>query len=172
MTAVPGAAACITALTISGLPTRRFAFEAFLPTDKKERQAVLDELKEETRTIVLYEAPHRLVKTLKLLRDVLGGRKVSVCRELTKKHETVFATTLPEALAYYEKNAPKGECVIVIEGKSRLEIREEEKAQWEQLTVEEHMEHYLSGGMEKKEAMKQVAKDRGVSKRDIYQALL
>ena len=172
VTAVPGAAACITALTISGLPTRRFAFEAFLPTDKKERQAVLDELKEETRTIVLYEAPHRLVKTLKLLTDVLGERKVSVCRELTKKHETVFATTLPEALAYYEKNAPKGECVIVIEGKSRLEIREEEKAQWEQLTVEEHMEHYLSGGMEKKEAMKQVAKDRGVSKRDIYQALL
>lgn len=172
VTAVPGAAACITALTISGLPTRRFAFEAFLPTDKKERQAVLDELKEETRTIVLYEAPHRLVKTLKLLTDVLGDRKVSVCRELTKKHETVFATTLPEALAYYEKNAPKGECVIVIEGKSRQEIREEEKAQWEQLTVEEHMEHYLSGGMEKKEAMKQVAKDRGVSKRDIYQALL
>ena len=172
VTAVPGASACVSALTISGLPTRRFAFEAFLPTDKKERQAVLDELKEETRTIVLYEAPHRLVKTLKLLTDVLGDRKVSVCRELTKKHETVFATTLPEALAYYEKNAPKGECVIVIEGKSRLEIREEEKAQWEQLTVEEHMEHYLSGGMEKKEAMKQVAKDRGVSKRDIYQALL
>ena len=172
VTAVPGASACVSALTISGLPTRRFAFEAFLPTDKKERQAVLDELKEETRTIVLYEAPHRLVKTLKLLTDVLGDRKVSVCRELTKKHETVFATTLPEALAYYEKNAPKGECVIVIEGKSRQEIREEEKAQWEQLTVEEHMEHYLSGGMEKKEAMKQVAKDRGVSKRDIYQALL
>lgn len=172
VTSLPGAAACITALTLSGLSTRRFAFEAFLPTDKKERQAVLDELKEETRTIVLYEAPHRLVKTLKLLTDVLGDRKVSVCRELTKKHETVFATTLPEALAYYEKNAPKGECVIVIEGKSRQEIREEEKAQWEQLTVEEHMEHYLSGGMEKKEAMKQVAKDRGVSKRDIYQALL
>lgn len=172
VTSLPGAAACITALTLSGLSTRRFAFEAFLPTDKKERQAVLYELKEETRTIVLYEAPHRLVKTLKLLTDVLGDRKVSVCRELTKKHETVFATTLPGALAYYEKNAPKGECVIVIEGKSRLEIREEEKAQWEQLTVEEHMEHYLSGGMEKKEAMKQVAKDRGVSKRDIYQALL
>lgn len=172
VTSLPGAAACITALTLSGLSTRRFAFEAFLPTDKKERQAVLDEIKEETRTIVLYEAPHRLVKTLKLLSDVLGERKVSVCRELTKKHETVFAATLPEALAYYEKNAPKGECVIVIEGKSRLEIREEEKAQWEQLTIEEHMEHYLSGGMEKKEAMKQVAKDRGVSKRDIYQALL
>lgn len=172
VTSLPGAAACITALTLSGFSTRRFAFEAFLPTDKKERQAVLDEIKEETRTIVLYEAPHRLVKTLKLLSDVLGERKVSVCRELTKKHETVFAATLPEALAYYEKNAPKGECVIVIEGKSRLEIREEEKAQWEQLTIEEHMEHYLSGGMEKKEAMKQVAKDRGVSKRDIYQALL
>ena len=172
VTSLPGPAACITALTISGLSTRRFAFEAFLPTDKKEKRAILEELKEETRTTILYEAPHRLVRTLEELVAALGNRRVTICRELTKKHETVFATTLPEALAYYEKNAPKGECVIVIEGKSRQEIREEEKAQWEQLTVEEHMEHYLSGGMEKKEAMKQVAKDRGVSKRDIYQALL
>ena len=172
VTAVPGAAACITALTISGLPTRRFAFEAFLPTDKKERQAVLEELKEETRTIILYEAPHRLVRTLQLLNDILGDRRVSICRELTKKHETVFATTLSEALAYYEQNDPKGECVIVIEGKSRQQIREEETARWEQLTIEEHMEHYLNRGMEKKEAMKQVAKDRGVSKREIYQALI
>lgn len=172
VTAVPGAAACITALTISGLGTRRFAFEAFLPTDKKERQAILEELKEETRTIVMYEAPHRLVKTLKVLLETLGDRKISICRELTKRHETVFATTIAEAISYYEAQEPKGECVMVIEGKSRKEIREEEKAAWEEMSVEEHMEVYLSKGMDKKSAMKQVAKDRGVSKRDIYQALL
>lgn len=172
VTAVPGAAACITALTISGQGTRRFAFEAFLPTDKKERQAVLEELKEETRTIVLYEAPHRLVRTLELLTDTLGDRNVSICRELTKKHETVYKTTLKEALAHYKEDDPRGECVIVIEGKSHKEIQEELQAKWEELSIEEHMEYYLSRGMEKKEAMKQVAKDRGVSKRDIYQALL
>lgn len=172
VTAVPGAAACITALTISGLPTRRFAFEAFLPTDKKERQSVLNGLREETRTIVLYEAPHRLVKTLQLLYTELGNRKVSVCRELTKKHETVFQATLEDAAAYYGVNEPKGECVIVIEGKSFWQIKEEETARWEELTIEEHMQHYLAEAMSKKEAMKRVAKDRGVSKRDIYQALL
>ena len=107
VTAVPGAAACVTALTISGLATRRFAFEAFLPTDKKEREHVLSEMKSETRTIVMYEAPHRLVKTLKLLFDTLGNRRVRVCRELTKKHETVFASTLEEAYAYYSENDPK-----------------------------------------------------------------
>lgn len=172
VTAVPGAAACITALTISGLPTRRFAFEAFLPTDKKERQTVLRGLKEETRTIILYEAPHRLLKTLQLLCDILGNRKVSVCRELTKKHETVFQTTLADAVTYYEANEPKGECVIVVEGKSFQQIKEEETARWEELTVEEHMEYYMKQNMSKKDAMKQAAKDRGVSKRDIYQALL
>lgn len=172
VTAVPGAAACITALTISGLPTRRFAFEAFLPTDKKERQTVLHGLKEETRTIILYEAPHRLLKTLQLLCEILGNRKVSVCRELTKKHETVFQTTLADAVTYYGANEPKGECVIVIEGKSFRQIKEEETARWEELTVEEHMEYYMKQNMSKKDAMKQVAKDRGVSKRDIYQALL
>lgn len=172
VTEVPGAAACITALTISGLPTRRFAFEAFLPTDKKERQAVLEEMKEETRTMVVYEAPHRLVRTLKVLDETLGNRRISICRELTKKHEAVYASTIEEALDYYEKQEPKGECVMVIEGKSREEIRAEEKAQWEGLSIEEHMAHYLNNGMRKKEAMKQVAKDRGVSKRDIYQALL
>ena len=172
VTAVPGAAACITALTISGLPTRRFAFEAFLPTDKKERQAVLEELKEETRTIVLYEAPHRLVKTLVLLKETLGNRNIRVCRELTKRHETVYEATIEEALCHYEQEDPKGECVIVIEGKSRAAIREEEQAKWEELSVEEHMAHYESQGIERKEAMKRVAKDRGVSKRDIYKALL
>ena len=172
VTAIPGAAACITALTISGLSTRRFAFEAFLPADKKERQAVLDELKEETRTIVLYEAPHRLVKTLQLLYDTIGNRKISICRELTKKHETVFAATMEEALAYYNNHEPKGECVMVIEGKSRDEIRAEEQAHWEEMTIEEHMEFYESQGIDRKEAMKRVAKDRGIGKRDVYKALL
>lgn len=172
VTALPGAVACITALTISGLATRRFAFEAFLPTDKKERQAILEELKGETRTMILYEAPHRLTRTLKVLYEALGNRRLSVCRELTKKHETVFATTIEDALDYYESQEPKGECVMVIEGKSREEIRAEEKARWEEMNIEAHMEYYLERGLDKKEAMKQVAKDRGVSKRDIYQALL
>ena len=172
VTAVPGACACVTALTISGLSTRRFAFEAFLPTDKKERQAVLEELKSETRTVVIYEAPHRLVRTLSILQETLGNRRISICRELTKKHETVFATTIEEALLYYENQEPKGECVMVIEGKSREEIRNEERAGWEEMSIPDHMEHYLSQGMDRKTAMKQVAKDRGVGKREIYQALL
>ena len=172
VTAVPGAAACITALTISGLSTRRFAFEAFLPTDKKERQAVLKELQEETRTMVLYEAPHRLVKTLGVLKDTLGNRNIRVCRELTKRHETVYEATLEEALAYYETNEPKGECVLVIEGKSREEIREEEQARWGEMSLNEHMAYYEKQGIDRKEAMKCVAKDRGLSKRDVYKALL
>lgn len=172
VTSLPGAAACITALTLSGLSTRRFAFEAFLPTDKKEKQEILKELANETRTMILYEAPHRLIKTLKELRDTAGNRKITICRELTKRHETAFATTLEEAISYYECNEPKGECVLVLEGKSRTEIREEEISRWEEMSVEEHMEYYLSQGIEKKEAMKRVAKDRGVGKREIYQALL
>lgn len=172
VTAVPGAAACVTALTISGLPTRRFVFEAFLPTEKKERQQILEELKQETRTIVLYEAPHRLVKTLRLLLETLGDRQVRVCRELTKKHETVYEDTLSGAAFYYEEQEPKGECVLVIAGKSREEIRREEQMQWEEMTLEEHMEKYLSEGMDRKEAMKQVAKDRGIGKREVYRALL
>ena len=172
VTSLPGACACVTALTLSGLPTRRFCFEAFLPTEKKEHREILKELEEETRTIILYEAPHRLVRTLEELAEFLGERRISVCRELTKKHETVFQTTVAEALEYYRENAPKGECVLVIEGKSRDAIRAAEQQRWEELSVEEHMEHYLSQGIEKKEAMKLVAKDRGVSKRDIYQELL
>lgn len=172
VTAVPGAAACITALTISGLPTRRFAFEAFLPADKKERQAVLKEMENETRTMVVYEAPHRLVRTLNTLKEVLGNRRIRVCRELTKKHEDVFAATIEEAAAYYERQEPRGECVIVIEGKSREELAAGERTRWEEMSIAEHMEYYMDGGMEKKEAMKQVARDRGVGKREIYQALL
>ncbi len=172
VTSLPGPAACITALTLSGLPTRRFAFEAFLPTDKKERQAVLQELVNETRTIILYEAPHRLVRTLQELKEVLGNRSVTLCRELTKKHETAFVTTMEELQKYYETQEPKGECVLVIQGKSREELVQEERSRWEELSIEAHMQVYLEQGMDKKEAMKAVAKDRGVSKRDIYQALL
>ena len=173
VTSLPGAAACITALTLSGLSTRRFAFEAFLPTDKKEKELVLQEIERETRTIIMYEAPHRLLKTLKMLSERLGKeRRITVCRELTKRHETAFATTLEEACAYYNEQPPKGECVLVIEGRSREQIAQEEKAQWEEMSIEEHMEHYLSQGIDKKEAMKKVAKDRGVSKRVIYNALI
>ena len=173
LTSLPGAAACITALTISGLATRRFAFEAFLPTDKKERQEVLKELVNDTRTLILYEAPHRLVKTLHELSETLGEeRKIAVCRELTKKHETAFRTTLGEAIDYYEENEPKGECVLVIEGRSREEIKKEQQMKWEEISLEEHMKHYEQQGMSRKEAMKCVAKDRGISKRDVYQQLL
>ena len=171
VTSLPGAAACITALTISGLSTRRFAFEAFLPSDKKEREQILKEMETETRTMIVYEAPHRLVKPLKLFLERLGNRKITVCRELTKRHETALAVTLEEAVAHYEANPPKGECVLVIEGKSREEAREEERKQWEEMTIEDHMEVYTKQGMDKKSAMKAVAKDRGVSKRDIYQYL-
>ena len=166
VTALPGAAACITALTLSGLPTRRF------PSDKNEKRKVLEELKNETRTRVLYEAPHRLVRTLQELLEALGERRISVCRELTKKHETIFRTTLSEAVTYYETNAPKGECVLVLEGRSRSEMEAEEQQRWSEMPLKEHMEYYVNQGADRKEAMKRVAKDRGVSKRDIYQALL
>lgn len=171
VTSLPGAAACITALTISGLPTRRFAFEAFLPSDKKEREAVLEDLERETRTIILYEAPHRLQKTLRLLADRLGERRVAVCRELTKKHETAFRAVLPEAAEYYKTNEPKGECVLVIEGRSRREIEREKQEKWEEMSIDEHFRYYISQGFDRKEAMKRTAKDRGVQKREIYNYL-
>jgi 16S rRNA (cytidine1402-2'-O)-methyltransferase len=170
VTSLPGAAACITALTISGLSTRRFAFEAFLPMDKKERQAVLAELARETRTMVVYEAPHRLKKTLQELLGVLGNRSVTVCREITKKHETFWKTTLQEASDFYAEEEPKGECILVIEGLSREAIEKEAQQKWEAMSIEEHLQMYLDQGIEKKEAMKLVAKDRGISKRDVYAA--
>ncbi|GFI10046.1 MAG: 16S rRNA (cytidine(1402)-2'-O)-methyltransferase [Lachnospiraceae bacterium] len=172
VTSLPGASACITALTLSALSTRRFAFEAFLPGDKKERQAVLKELPRETRTIILYEAPHRLRKTLKELYELLGNRRLTICRELTKKYETAFRTDFDEALRCYETEEPKGECVLVIEGKKAEEILEEQKAAWQELSLEEHMELYEEQGHSRKEAMRLVARDRGVSRRDIYQGLL
>lgn len=171
VTSLPGAAACITALTMSGQPTRRFAFEAFLPKDKKERAAVLEELKEETRTIILYESPHHLIKTAEELYKVLGNRELSVCRELTKLHEENQRTTLEGLLSYYTENEPRGEYVLVICGKNRSEIEKEQQKSWEALSISEHMAYYETQGIEHKEAMKLVAKDRGVSKREIYQKL-
>ena len=173
VTSLPGACACITALTLSGMSTRRFAFEAFLPQDKKERRRILDEVCTETRTMIFYEAPHRLVKTLRELENTLGShRRITVCRELTKKYETVYSDSLGGAVRYYEEVPPKGECVLVLEGKSQEEVEEEQKKGWMPLSVEEHLQIYLNQGMDKKEAMKRTAKDRGVSKRDIYQEMI
>lgn len=171
VTSLPGPAACIVALTLSGLSTRRFCFEGFLPADKKEKKQVLEELKEETRTIVLYEAPHHLRRTLEELKDTVGNRKITLCRELTKKFETIMPVTLEEALEFYETEEPRGEYVLVLEGKSLDEKKKEQIANWENRSVEEHMEYYISQGVDEKSAMKQVAKDRGVGKRDIYNYL-
>lgn len=172
VTSLPGPAACVTALTLSGMSTRRFCFEAFLPMDKKEKQWILEELKNETRTIILYEAPHRLVKTLGELLGALGNRRITICRELTKRYEEAFRTSFEEALDYYKEQEPRGECVVVIEGKSIADIREEQVKSWEEMTMEEHMKHYESQGIAQKEAMRMVAKDRGISKRDVYQYLM
>lgn len=172
VTSLPGACACITALTMSGLSTRRFAFEAFLPYDKKERAEILESLKNETRTIIIYEAPHHLKKTLKECREYLGNRRMTVCKELTKKHEKKMRAFLDEVIAFYDENEPRGEYVLVFEGKSRQEIKEEEQESWAKLSIEEHMEVYEAKGLDRKAAMKAVAKDRGISKREVYQALL
>lgn len=172
VTSLPGAAACITALTVSGLPTRRFAFEAFLPRDKKKRGIILEELKKETRTVILYEAPHHLRDTLSELYDALGDRQISVCRELTKRYEEVMATTMKDAVDYYGEHEPRGEYVLVVRGKSFEDIRKEEQEEWLSMTLHEHMRYYEERGFGRKEAMKLVAKDRGMAKRDVYQELL
>ena len=172
VTSLPGPAACITALTLSGLSTRRFCFEGFLPADKRERKDVLKELEQESRTIILYEAPHHLCRLLQDLKEALGNRRVTVCRELTKKFETVMPMTLGDALAYFSENDPRGEFVLVLEGKGLAGKREEKRKEWLEIPLEEHMRYYEGQGINRKEAMKLVAKDRGVGKREIYQALL
>ncbi len=173
VTSLPGPAACITAVTMSGQACRRFAFEAFLPKDKKERKRVLEEVAKETRTIIIYEAPHHLIGTLKELVQTLGeSRPITLVREISKKHEEKERTTLGEALLIYETKEPRGEYVLVIAGKSKAEVSKEQQAAYEDMSIEDHMQLYLDAGMDKKEAMKAVAKDRGVSKRDIYNALL
>lgn len=173
VTVLPGACACVTALTLSGLPTRRFSFEAFLPTEKKERKTALEAIRTEQRTVVMYEAPHRLVRTLTELCETLGEtRQISVLRELTKKHESRFFGTLAEAVAHYTEEEPKGECVLVLAGRPDEEIRAEQAEAWADLSLEEHVAKYESSGMDRKEAMKAVAKERGISKRDVYQELM
>ena len=174
VTSLPGPAACITALTLSGLSTRRFCFEGFLPSsdDKKARKRILEDLKTESRTTILYEAPHHLRAVLDDLYEALGDRKVSICRELTKKFEEVNVTTLAQAIAFYKENEPRGEYVLVLEGKSLEEQEEEKRRSWNEMSIEDHMKYYEDEGFSHKDAMKKVAADRGVGKREIYQALL
>ena len=172
VTSLPGAAACITALTLSGLSTRRFCFEGFLPADKKEKKDILENLKNETRTIILYEAPHHLVRTLDELYEALGNRRLTLCRELTKKFEEIMPTTLKDARAIFEEESPRGEYVLVLEGKSLAEVKKEQEQDWQSISIEEHMQIYESQGIDRKEAMKKVAKDRGISKREVYQYLV
>ena len=175
VTSLPGPAACITALTLSGLSTRRFCFEGFLPSaseDKKGRKQILKDLKDESRTMIVYEAPHHLRAVLDDLYETLGDRRISICRELTKKFEEVTPTTLKEAISFYKDNDPRGEYVLVIEGKSLQEQEEEKKASWQEMSIQDHMKFYEDQGVSHKDAMKKVAADRGVGKRDIYQALL
>ena len=172
VTAVPGACACITALISSGLPTRRFTFEAFLPQDKKEKAEVLAGLKDETRTMVIYEAPHRLQKTLAELFDTLGDRRITLCRELTKRHETIEQFLLSEAIAYYAEHEPRGEYVMVIEGMDVAAAKAEKQQEFLSMTIEEHVAMYEKQGMTKKDAIKQAAADRGVPKREVYNVVM
>ncbi|MCR4891082.1 MAG: 16S rRNA (cytidine(1402)-2'-O)-methyltransferase [Lachnospiraceae bacterium] len=171
-TSLPGPSAVITALTLSGLPARRFCFEGFLPRQKSSRRQILSELRDEVRTIVLYEAPHRLKETLSDLYEYLGDRPIAICRELTKVHEEVVRLTLSEAIAYYEETGPRGEYVLVLSGKSPEQKEEERKSSFLQWTVPEHVDHYMKQGMPQKEAMRRAAKDRGVSRRDIYREIM
>ena len=172
VTSLPGACALITALTMSGMPARRFCFEGFLPTDKKERRYILEQLKREERTTILYEAPHHLRGTLQELYDSLGDRKITLCRELTKKFEEALPMTLESAIVYYSENEPRGEYVLVMAGADRAALEEEKRVKFEEMSLEEHMAMYTDQGLSRKEAMKKVAADRGVSKRDIYKELL
>lgn len=169
VTVAPGASAAVTALVLSGMDTRRFVFEGFLPSAKKERREMLNRMAEEYRTMIFYEAPHRLTDTLTEFIQVFGENRRAVCaRELTKKFEEVRRGTLGELLLYFEKTAPKGEFVLIIEGMSLAELKKQEQGAWETMTIEEHLHYYTEQGMSEKEAMKQAAKDRGVTKREIY----
>lgn len=173
VTSLPGASAVITALTLSGLSTREFAFEGFLSRDRREREETLARVADSTYTTVFYEAPHRLVKTLELLAEAVSGtRRAAVCHELTKRYESVMQCTLAEAIAFYAEHEPKGEFVIVLEGADAAELKAKEQEQWADVPLEEHLNRKLSRGMERKEAMKAVAKERGISKNEVYRALI
>ena len=169
---VPGACAAVSALISSGQSTRRFAFEAFLPREKKERREILDTLSDESRTIVLYEAPHHLKGTLEDLYEALGDRSITLCKELTKKHESFRKTTLKEAVASFQEEEPRGEYVLVLQGKTAEERAEERRKSWEKMAIPQHVLMYISQGMTEKDAMKAVAKERGIPKNEVYRELL
>ncbi|MCQ2512518.1 MAG: 16S rRNA (cytidine(1402)-2'-O)-methyltransferase [Lachnospiraceae bacterium] len=171
VTSLPGASAVTVALSMCGLSSRRFVFEGFLPSDKKEHKEALERIKDETRTIVIYEAPHRILRTVKELLEILGERRIRICRELTKIHESVMALTLTEAVSWFEENEPKGEMVVVIEGKDPKQVQAEKEQSWQEMSLKEHVEYYAAQGYDEKEAMKLVAKDRGISRRDVYDAI-
>lgn len=168
VTVVPGATAVVTALVLSGLNARSYIFEGFLPKNKKQRKDVLERLKNESRTTVFYEAPHHLVATLEEIYEAVGSRKAAVIRELTKKHETVERNTLDNILEYFKNNEPKGEFVIVVEGADVSSLKALEAAQFDTMTIREHFDSYIAKGLDEKNAMKAVAKDRGIGKREVY----
>lgn len=165
---LPGATAITTALVYSGLDTTKFIFRGFLPRENKERKPIIDDLLNRSETLIFYEAPHRLLSTLEFLYENIGNRKISMCRELTKMYEEIIRMTLEEAIVYYKEKAPRGEYVLVIEGKSKEDIEKDERAKWDTLTIEEHIQKYMEEGIIKKDAMKKVAKDRGMAKSEIY----
>lgn len=165
---LPGAVAITTALVYSGLDTSKFIFIGFLPRENKERKPIIEDLKDRRETLIFYEAPHRITETLKFLKDNLGNRKISLCRELTKLHEEILRMNIDEALQYYNEKEPKGEYVLIVEGKSQEEIKEENRKSWESLSMEEHILKYINEGYSKKEAIKLVAKDRNLPKSEVY----
>ncbi len=165
---LPGAVAITTALVYSGLDTSKFIFIGFLPRENKERKPIIEDLKDRRETLIFYEAPHRITETLKFLKDNLGNRKISLCRELTKLHEEILRMNIDEALKYYNEKEPKGEYVLIVEGKSQEEIKEENRKSWESLSMEEHILKYINEGYSKKEAIKLVAKDRNLPKSEVY----
>lgn len=172
VTMVPGPAAVIAGVVLSGLPSGRFGFEGFLPVNKRVRSKRLQAIREDTRTLVFYEAPHKLIHTLKDLRSELGNRRISIARELTKRFEEVWRTTLDEAIKRYESESPKGEFVLVVEGADEQAIEREKTLNWKEISLAEHVRLYMDEGLDKKSAMKKVSEDRGISRREVYNSLV
>lgn len=173
VTSAPGPTAVITALVLSGIKCNKYIFEGFLSDDKKEKNKVLDRISHETRTVVLYEAPHNIIKTLKLLEDTIGGdRIISIVRELTKRHEEIITKSISQMIEYFNSVEPKGEFVIVISGEDEEIQKKEEINKWLDISVEDHMKIYLENGLQIKEAIKLVSRDRNVPKREIYNIIM
>jgi len=172
VTPIPGAVAAVSGLIVSGLPTGRFAFEGFLPMNKRQRKERILSIKTETRTMVFYEAPHKLVYTMKDLYEILGNRNIVLARELTKKFEEIIRCTFLEAIEKYDKESPRGEYVMMVEGEDEDGLIELRQREWDRMSIKEHYEIYIKEGSDKKEAMKKVARDRGLSRRDVYNSLI